>query len=61
MLTPGGPGRLRCDIGGLASLYTGFLSAERAAVLGQVEGDRDTLRAATALFAGPESWLADRF
>ena len=61
VLTPGGPGRLRCDIGGLASLYTGFLSAERAAVLGQVEGDRDTLRAATALFAGPESWLADRF
>ncbi len=60
-LTSGGRGAVRCDIRGLAALYSGFVSAERGALLGLVEGEASALRAATALFAGSECWLADRF
>jgi len=57
----GGRGTLRCDVRGLASLYTGFLSPHDAVVSGALEGPADAGAAATAAFAGPFPWMADGF
>ncbi len=57
----GGRGRLRTDVRGLASLYTGYLGAEELLATGYVEGPGKDLAVATATFAGPAPWLADFF
>lgn len=57
----GGRGRLRIDVRGLASLYTGYLGAEELLATDYIEGPDKDLAAATAAFAGPAPWLADFF
>ena len=55
---------IRIDVRGLASLYTGHLSAHEVMAIGQLQiGDdmRDALDALDAMFAGPRPWLGDMF
>jgi predicted acetyltransferase len=58
----GGRGRLRIDVRGLASLYTGFLGPRELQATGYLDAasDRDSDTAAS-LFGGPAPWLADFF
>jgi predicted acetyltransferase len=57
----GGHGTLRTDIRGLAAMYTGFHSAADLRAGGFVEADDAALVAASAVFAGPQPWMADHF
>lgn len=57
----GGRGRVRVDVRGLASLYTGFASAETLQQAGLVEGAERDLAATSAAFAGPAPWCPDFF
>lgn len=52
---------LRCDVRGLAAVYSGFTPATQAAALGLVGGDAEAIEAADAIFAGPTPWMCDRF
>jgi predicted acetyltransferase len=58
---PGGDGRLRMDVRGLAPLYTGHLSPFALARAGLVEGTAADLAAAGGIFAGPPPWHPDHF
>jgi predicted acetyltransferase len=49
------------DVRGLASLYSGYLSAEELTRLGMAAGPPEALAAATAIFAGPAPWLPEIF
>ncbi|MGE0480765.1 MAG: enhanced intracellular survival protein Eis [Phycisphaerae bacterium] len=60
-LRPGGAGRVRADIRGLAPLYTGYLSAEELQTTGLLAGPAEELAALSAAFAGPAPWMNDRF
>jgi predicted acetyltransferase len=61
-VTPGGGGGVvRLDIGTLAAVYTGWLSARDAVRTGRLEGDRDDVAALEASFGGPKPWMLDRF
>jgi predicted acetyltransferase len=60
-VAPGGDGRLRIDVRGLASLYTGYASAHELLATGYIEGEEQDLLTADAIFAGPAPWLADFF
>lgn len=60
-VTPGGAGRLHIDVRGLASLYSGYVSAHELLATGYIEGREDDLLVADAVFAGPAPWLADFF
>jgi predicted acetyltransferase len=57
----GGNGSVRLNIRALASLYTGFASPHSLRVLGRIEGDDISLRAASAVFAGPAPSMPDMF
>jgi len=57
----GGRGDLNLDIGALASLYTGFLSAESLALASRAQGSREALARASAIFGGWTPELADFF
>lgn len=57
----GGEGRLRADVGALASLYTGFATAEQLALTGRLRGDAEVLARASAIFAGPAPAMQDYF
>jgi predicted acetyltransferase len=57
----GGEGRLRLDVRGLASIYSGYFSPEGAAAAGLLEGDPEDLRRAAGFFAGPAPWMPDMF
>lgn len=57
----GGDGRVKIDVRGLASLYSGFLGAEELRATGYIDGEDADLATATAIFAGPTPWLADFF
>jgi predicted acetyltransferase len=57
----GGSGRIRIDVRGLASLYTGYLSAHELIATGYIEASDEDLSVADAVFAGPAPWLADFF
>jgi hypothetical protein len=48
----GGNGTVRLNVRALASLYTGFASPHSLKMLGRIEGDDASLRAASAVFAG---------
>mgnify|MGYP003883597853 FL=1 len=52
---------VRVDIGGLAGLYAGHLSAEDLAMDGQAEGEEGELRLLSAVFGGPAPGLPDFF
>jgi predicted acetyltransferase len=58
---PGGEGRLRIDVRGLASLFTGYATAFELALAGRAECDESTGRVASALFAGPAPGMPDMF
>jgi predicted acetyltransferase len=57
----GGEGRMRLHVRGLAPLYTGFLSAEALRAAGALEADDASVRAAVALFSGPQPSIRDMF
>lgn len=57
----GGDARVKIDVRGLASLYSGYLSAEMLAATGMLSGESAELATASAVFAGPPPWLNDRF
>lgn len=57
----GGSGRLRCDIRGLAAMYTGHLAPRALALTDLVRGDEADLRAAEAVFGGGSPWMTDFF
>lgn len=57
----GGEGRMRLHVRALASLYTGFLTAEALRLSGALEADDASVRTASALFAGPPPAMSDMF
>ncbi|HVL81726.1 MAG TPA: GNAT family N-acetyltransferase [Actinomycetota bacterium] len=57
----GGRGRLRIDVRGLASLYSGFSTGSELVATGYAEGREGDLAAATAAFSGPAPVLPDFF
>lgn len=58
---PGGEGRLKLHVRGLAALYSGWLAPDALALTGLLEGDAaDRIRAA-AIFAGPQPSMSDMF
>ncbi|MFP2907411.1 enhanced intracellular survival protein Eis [Pyxidicoccus sp. 3LFB2] len=57
----GGEGRLRLDVKALASLYTGFHSAEALRMMGTLEADDASVRSAVSLFSGPQPTIRDMF
>ncbi len=58
---PGGRGDLKLTIGGLAPLYSGFLTPHQLAAIGLLSGPPAALATASRLFAGPEPWMPDFF
>lgn len=60
--TPGGSGRVRVDVGTLAPLFTGHLSAAALARAGRLDGATDAdVTALRAAFDGPAPFLRDYF
>jgi predicted acetyltransferase len=59
--TRGGPGRVRCDVKALASVYTGYASPAEAALSGAMEGPAGDLAALGAMFAGPAPWNREMY
>ncbi len=57
----GGDGRLTASIRELASLYSGFMSAESLCASGGITGDKESIATASGLFAGPIPWMSDMF
>jgi predicted acetyltransferase len=60
-VTRGGRGRVRLDIRGLASLYSGRCSAHELVRAGLASGPDADLEALSAAFAGPAPWMPDMF
>ena len=57
----GGRGSVRCDVRGLAPLYSGHLSASQLAMTGYLEATPEEIGALQAIFAGPLPWMPDAF
>jgi predicted acetyltransferase len=57
----GGRGRLKLDVRGLASIYTGHLSPRELLVAGLIDGPERDVAAAAKVFAGPAPWMPDFF
>lgn len=60
-VTPGGRGDVKLDVRGLAPIYTGFLSATQASLIGWAAGPREALATLGGLFAGGSPWMTDMF
>ncbi len=60
-VSPGGSGRLAITAGGLASLYTGFMSPHSLARTGMLSGDERSLAQAATAFASELPTLPDFF
>ncbi len=60
-LRRGGAGRVKIDVRGLASLYSGYLSPADLVVTGQISGPEPDLAALAPAFAGPAPWMPDMF
>jgi len=60
-VTRNGKADVTFDVRGLASLYTGFMTAEDVKRCGYAEGPDEALSRASAIFAGPAPWLCDFF
>jgi predicted acetyltransferase len=58
---PGGRGSLRADVRALASIYSGYARASTLAAMGLVEGDREALGKADAIFASATPSMPDFF
>lgn len=70
LVVEGGRGRVerstaralvRCPIGTLGSIFTGFLSPWQAILLGMAEGDEAAARTLGGAFAGSAPWMVDMF
>jgi len=57
----GGRGDLRCDVRGLAPLYSSLFTPQTLQTLGWLEGPPHALRNAAHVFAGPEPWMPEIF
>jgi predicted acetyltransferase len=57
----GGDGAIRVGPGGLAALYSGYLSPHAATQAGLLEGPEDQLAVLGGLLAGPTPWVMDAF
>lgn len=57
----GGAGSVRLDVRALATLYSGYASAEMLASIGAVEGPPEQLAQLSAIFAGPAPSCPDFF
>jgi predicted acetyltransferase len=57
----GGRGDLRCDVQGLAPLYSALYSPQTLKTLGWLDGPDHALRDAARVFAGPEPWMPEIF
>ncbi len=57
----GGRGEIKIDVRGLATVYSGHLSARGFQTGGNVDGPIEALNAAAAIFAGPAPWMPDMF
>lgn len=60
-LKTGGPGTLKMDARGLASLYTGFCSAYDLQIAGRVDAPAEILQVADQIFVGTSPWMPDYF
>ncbi len=58
---PGGSGEARLDIRRLAQLYTGHLSPQSLAAMGELQIGRPALAFASRVFAGRKPWMMDGF
>jgi predicted acetyltransferase len=58
---PGGKGRIELDVRALATLYSGFLSAESLAAAGRLKAEKNDLARASAVFAGQAPSMPDMF
>ncbi len=61
VLERGGRGDLKIEIGALASLYSGFISAEDLRLTGGADGNAETLALASSVFGGVTPQLLDFF
>ncbi|MFP2930019.1 enhanced intracellular survival protein Eis [Pyxidicoccus sp. 3LG] len=57
----GGEGHMRLHVRSLASLYSGFRSAELMRAVGALEADDASVRTAVSLFSGPQPSIRDMF
>ncbi|MBW4625176.1 MAG: GNAT family N-acetyltransferase [Brasilonema octagenarum HA4186-MV1] len=60
-VTSGGKGEMKLDIRGLAPLYTGLFTPQQLQLAGQLDAIETARFAATQIFAGTASWMADFF
>lgn len=60
-VTPGGEGRLKVHIRGLAALYSGHRTARQLMIADLLEGEPADLDIAEGIFAGPSPWMCDQF
>jgi predicted acetyltransferase len=58
---PGGRGDVRCDVRGLAPLYTGMFRPAELSRMGWITGSAEAIAAAARVFAGPEPWMPEYF
>jgi len=58
---PGGDGRIRADVRGLAAIYGGWTTPRGARAMGLLDGPDDDLARAAGAFAGPIPWMSDMF
>ncbi len=57
----GGTGAARVDVRGLASLYTGYVSARQLLATGLLRADADTVAALEQVFPPGNPWMPDMF
>jgi predicted acetyltransferase len=57
----GGRGDLRCNVRGLATLYSGLYSASTLQQIGLLQGTPESIALADRVFAGPEPWMVEIF
>jgi predicted acetyltransferase len=55
------PPAIRCDVRGLAAMYTGFLTPREARLAALADGPDAALDTATAIFSGGTPWMSDMY
>lgn len=60
-VTPATGARARVDVGALAAIWAGFLSASDARALGRLDATDDDIAVLEEMFAGPLPWVNDWF
>jgi predicted acetyltransferase len=59
--TPAPSARATIDVGTLAAVFAGFLTARDARRTGRLDADDDTVATLDAMLAGPAPWINDWF